>query len=180
MSVLQELWSRIGSDSKTQWKLFLEYSKTKSKLDSKAVLSAYSLFMKYNMLQMTYCNTYITNPLYYELPAPNFELFVYVSADPSLKANYSAVDVGQVQIPALKLSSVRTEYSTIYKNQLRSMTSPDYNVNYIDITDSYISKHGRLPAIGDYLHYSLSFFHMLSPLFTNTITGSVIVQDGDN
>jgi len=155
-------WRGLSSAEQTTWKNFLSYSPDFMRKSPKTMLSAYSLFVKYNCIRLL-SDFGIRTSIDFTQPnlAPTRGLFM-------LYDNVLFIDIGQeitgvdwlYQIRASRPSS--SPYSRVL-NDFRIIKAYSGPYQIFDCQAAYVAAWGMAPPAGSYIRLSLRFFCSTMP-----------------
>ena len=161
-------WRNLSSAEKLQWQYFLTYSPDFMRKSPKTILSAYSLFVKYNCIRLMSGFSIVTT---ITIAVPNLSP---TRPSMALDSGSLVMDIGQpipgvdlyYQIKATRPSLNRHSKSL---NDFRVIKKFDGPNQTFDISDEYIAAWGAIPTSGQWVRYMLTFFHATQPFIYSPI-----------
>lgn len=175
---LQYSWQDLTDAQRLQWNRFLDFSGQTIRRDRSIKLSGQTLYIKYQLWRLLYDQALLTTISY--APMPDHYNLINVTWDNidtyMLKFDGTIDETSYFFI--CKLSSPRRENQAFNPRGLRWMDVYFYHSIYYDINASYIAAFGVLPPIDAWLHYSIQYFSMVSPVYSGVYTGKLqIITD---
>lgn len=175
MMQLHYAWSDLDPADRTQWDRFISFSSASINRDKSILLSGHDLFLKYNLFRLLQDQEILTVPSY--SPNPEYSNLHEIENDYGvLTFKLLAAIVGGIQFFNLKLSAPRKESLSFSKQGLRFIFCDTMGVVAYNITAAYLAVFGALPAVGAILHYSIRFYSLTAPVYSNSLTGITTIQ----
>jgi hypothetical protein len=155
-------WRNLSANQQLNWRNFLSYSPDFMKKSPKTLLSAYSLFVKYNTIRVLSGWSILEDIYFYQ---PNLSP---LTSYPYLDDGEFYIDVGQ-EIPGLdwyyqiRISRPCNGSHSRELNNLRIIRAYGYAEQYFSIDTAYRAVYGTIPAAGQWISYEVKFFHYNMP-----------------
>jgi len=175
IAYLQYSWQGLTDAQRLQWNRFLDFSGQTIRRDRSIKLSGQTLYIKYQLWRLMYGRSLLTTIAYVPMPDHYNFLEIQRAEEPEYYLKFDGVIDRDTYYFICKLSSPRHENRAFSARGLRWMDPGWFETSTYDITNSYIAAFGVLPTIGDFCHYSIQFFSMLSPVYTGIYTGKAEV-----
>jgi hypothetical protein len=175
MKACQNAWVDLPEASRKKWRQFVEYSRQTINNDSDVLISGYNLYLKYQFCRYLFNLGILVDFDYIKLPvlASVFNVF---RASNQFYVNFDvAMDTEEI-LCVFSLSRAQNTNSRFSAVNCRFMYFEPAGSNDFDIKDSFTSKFGLLPGIGDTLSWSCYFFSTKSPILSGFQSGTLIVQ----
>lgn len=163
-------WRTMSQAERNLWNSFILYSNPTTKHNTTVLLTGHDLFIKYNIHRLLRAIPIITTFQYITMPQIPTDFNLKVSAgvfSATFNTDFITTDLNVT----IKLSSPRINSLQFSYKGLRNISYNVLSVVQIDLTGSYASIFANLPSVSDYLHYSIQFWHLNSPIFSQIITG---------
>ena len=176
MREIQAAWQALTDDERLQWNRFLDFSGQTIKHSNSVKLSGHSLYLKYQMFRLICGESLLTTITYVPMPeVPNFLKFFL--AFPNFSLHLDGIIDCSDYIFMLKVSSPRLPTRAFSPKGLLYASTVYFDASTFTISSSYTALFGALPSVGMSLHYSLTWFSMLAPIYGSTLTGKAIVTN---
>lgn len=163
MQSIHTAWSVLDDANRKKWKQFIFYSGQTIAADTNILLSGYNLFIKYQFCRLLYNLPLLSAFVYVPLPTLPQSFIVY----PFGSKLYIQFDI-ELQYSSyffiLKISNQRLASQSYSPDNCRFMYCVPSNSAIFDITASYISNFGLLPALNETNHFSIYFFSVVAPI----------------
>lgn len=174
---LQYAWSQLSPSLRRQWDQYISFSGLTINRDRTALSSGHSLFLKYNMARLMKGLSIVTDLLYVTMPPvpplDNLYLdndFLFTLFSDSTYNNFDTCFF------LLSLSAPAPPSRSFSKQLVRNIPFSYWYDTRQYSTNFYQATFGRLPGNGDYIHFVLSSFSSLAPLFGPVQTGIVNLE----
>lgn len=171
---LQRSWQALSDADRLQWNRFLDFSGQTIKRDRSVLLSGYTLFLKYQLMLALFDESLLTDLVYAPMPAVTFLSFLAIDVG-TLNLAFDAEIDHTSYFFLIKLSTPRIQARVFNPRGLRFMKIPLATQIIFNVTAPYIAAFGAIPPIDSWLHYSIRFFSVVSPVYTGVFTGKVHV-----
>lgn len=173
---LQYSWQGLTDAQRLQWNRFLDFSGQTIRRDRSIKLSGQTLYIKYQLWRLLTNQSLLTTLAY--SPMPDFFPIDYIARD---EINMYIVFTDVVDKDAYyficKLSSPRRENQAYNPHGLRFMYVGLFETATFDCTDAYEAAFGFQPPFDSWLHYSIQYFSVVSPVYSGVFTGKLQIVD---
>ncbi len=171
MITIQAAWQSLTDANRLQWDRFLNFSGQTIRKDKSVLLSGHKLYIKYQLWRLM-CGLGLLTSIAY-LPMPAYENFLGVTrpSEPEPKLRFTGDVNDDLYFFIFKISSPRHENQAFTMRGMRWMNVIVGTTHVFDITTAYLAAFGAILEVGDFVHYSLQYFSVLSPVYTGIFTG---------
>jgi hypothetical protein len=174
MMQLHQAWAALTDAQRQQWNRFVSFSGAGINRDKAILLTGHSLFIKYNFLRLLNHQAILTVPAYVVMPPfPQPGGLFIDGADYNFWTLYN-VDISTFWY-VLKLTIPRKHSLSFSPAGLRFMYITPITASAWLFGPPYLAAFGHLPAVGDYIHYSVQFYSMTSPVISQIQKGVFVV-----
>jgi len=173
IAYLQYRWQGLSDAQRLQWNRFLDFSGQTIRRDRSIKLSGQTLFIKYQLWRLLYDRGLLLDIAYSPMP-DHYNL---------INVTWDAIDTYMLKFDGTidefsyfficKLSSPRRKNQAFNPRGLRWMHVYFYHSAYYTLNDPYIAAFGLLPPIDAWIHYSIQYFSMVSPVYSGVYTGKL-------
>ena len=170
---LQYSWQGLSDAQRLQWNRFLDFSGQTIRRDRSIKLSGQTLYIKYQLWRLMQDRALLTTLAYSPMPDHYDLQQVEISFEEEMGIRFTGVIDYDTYFFICKLSSPRRENQAYNPRGLRWMHVGWFGHDYYDVGASYIAAFGLLPPTDAFLHYSIQFFSMLSPVYSGVYTGKL-------
>jgi hypothetical protein len=170
---LQYSWQDLSNAERLQWNRFLDFSGQTIRRDRSIKLSGQTLYIKYQLWRLMYEQALLTTLAYSPMPDHYNLINVTWDAIDTYMLKFDGVIDEEVYFFICKLSSPRRQNQAFNPRGLRWMDVYFIGSDLYDINASYIAAFGVLPPIDAWLHYSIQYFSMVSPVYSGVYTGKL-------
>lgn len=178
MITIQAAWQALTDAERLQWDRFINFSGQTIRKDKSVLLSGHKLYIKYQLLRLMVGLALLTDITYIPMPAHYDFLNIQYPEEFEFRLHFSDVIYDDLYFFIFKMTSPRHENRAFNPLGLRWIETALVSNSLYDIADSYTTAFGVLPAVGNFFHYSIQFFSVLSPVFTGTFTGKAEITAG--
>lgn len=178
MHQLHQQWRTLTAAQRTAWNQFISYSNATIRRDRAVLLTGHDLFIKYNMFRLISGMAIMTDPVYSPMPAfPTGPNFAIDPPDPDrFDFNVGDTVTHTALWFVLKMTNVRLASRSYSRQGLRFIfITPSTNTAW-DIYDNYIAAFGARPATDDWIHASIQWFSVTSPVMVSPVVGAFQIQ----
>lgn len=176
IAYLQYSWQALTDAQRLQWNRFLDFSGQTIRRDRSILLSGQALYLKYQLWRLLSDQSLLTTIAY--TPMPDYPDFLGVIHDTGvLTVHFSANVVSTSYFFFVKLSSPRLENQAYNPRGLRWMHVNFATAMSYVITPAWLVAFGVLPPVTGFLHYSILWFSIVSPVFSGAFTGKLQIVD---
>lgn len=170
---IQTAWQALTDAQRTQWDRFLDFSGQTIRKDRSVRLSGHKLYLKYQLWHLLTGEPLLTDIAYSPMPGRYDFQQVEIEFEVGMRIRFTGIIDHASYFFICKLSSPRMENQAFNSHGLRWMPVSYLAESFYDISASYVAAFGVLPPTDAFLHYSIRFFSMVSPVYTGVYTGKL-------
>jgi hypothetical protein len=176
MMQLHQAWAAMTDAQRRQWNQFVSYSGASINRDRSILLTGHSLFLKYNFLRLINKQSILTSFTYTTIPPIPIPDGLFIdSGDFNFYTDFVVNPTYFWYV--LKLSVPRRSSLSFSPAGLRFIYVTPITGSGWYLNTSYISVFGKIPDVNDFLHYSIQFYSMTSPVISQKQTGIYQVSE---
>jgi len=176
MMQLHYAWAEMSAVKRDNWHKYIAYSQTRTQYTSSIRLSGHALYLHYQFYRLLTRLSLLTVVGFYEMPVIPTVSAVYRTGA-NLFFSLSAAPYPLGIWFALKLSIHRPASQSFNAGGIKFIYIAPSSIAFFNITSSYTALFGLVPSVGDYIHYSIIFFHLTTPLVSLTSAGVIQVTE---
>lgn len=177
MMQLHAAWRSLTDAERRQWNQYISYSSARIRRDKNVLQTGHSLFIQYNFMRLINNIALMTVPVYVPMPEvfPGAVFGWYGAGD--LRMSIVTVGMGTDVWFLAKLSAPRPESQSFNPAGLLAILVPVVAQQEFEIGTQYAAAFGRVALPGEYIHYSVRQFSLLSPILASEFHGKDFVTD---
>jgi hypothetical protein len=176
MMQLHQAWAALTSDERMKWNRFISFSNTRILRDKNILSTGHALFIQYNFLRLLSQLSILTDFSF--LTIESFPLPSAIGKD-GVDFNFELTDVFDTEVIWVVLKASAPQKSSISFNAacVRYLYIPwiDSSISSLNMVPGYANVFGALPPVGSYIHYTVQFFSMTTPILSQKLSGVFIV-----
>jgi len=175
MITIQGSWQALTDAQRLQWDRFLDFSGQTINKDRSVKLSGHALYLKYQLYRLLTGYSLLTTIHYVPMPSFAFAIGLTVAAD-SLQLDLGLVIDHTELFFMFYLTNPRQETQAPSKRGLRFMKVTPDTLRIFEIKEAYKLAFGLLPAVGDWVHYTMQTFSVLAPVYSGVSFGKFPIE----
>lgn len=172
---LQHSWQALSDAERLQWNRFPDYSGATIRRDNSILISGQALYLKYQLFRLLCSMSLLTEISYIPLPILYTPVKIAVVGGTDWYLNFSGTVVVSLYYFVCKLTIPRNENQVFNARGLRFMPFGFTGLINYPLDPPYIDAFGALPPVDSFIHYSIQYFGVDSPMVTGVYTGRLEV-----
>jgi len=169
---LQNSWQSLTDAQRLQWDRFIDFSGQGILRDRSVKLSGQTLFLKYQFHRLLALRPLLTTIAYTPMPAYIIPDFL-IRTGGVLYLHFPGAIESTSYFFTFKLTNTRTPSQAFSFQGLRYMDVDYATQGVFYLTNPYLAAFGILPTVGDWHHYSITYWSYVSPVITGVFTGKI-------
>lgn len=169
---LQYSWQSLTDSQRLQWNRFLDFSGQTIRRDRSILLSGQTLYLKYQVYRLLQGLSLLTTLAYSPMPSYLIPDFLIRSGS-ELYLHFPGGIAHTTYFFHFKLTNQRNQNQAFSKKGLRFMRTSYSSAGLFYIQVPYIAAFGVLPTLGQWHHYSITYYSIPAPIVTGTLTGQI-------
>lgn len=172
IAFLQYSWQDLTDPQRLQWNRFLDFSGQTIRRDRSIKLSGQTLYIKYQLYRIMQGLPLLTTLAY--VPMPDYIIPDHLTRVGSeLYIHFPGSIDKDTYFFHFKLTNPRTQNQAFNPAGLRFMKTSFIEAGLFYIQVPYIAAFGVLPTLGQWHHFSIMYYSVLSPVFTGFYTDKI-------
>ena len=173
---VQQTWQHLSVTTRDQWNKYIAYSMQTTRLNKSITLSGHALFLKYQTIRLLAGYSMLTDLAYSPLPLHPEPIEIIID-NGHIYFNFDDDVTHTALFFLLKLSRPLSATNYFKFNSLRYMQVTPATSDTFIVDTSYLAHYGVFPTDIYKVHYSLTWFSVVSPFISKPQVGILNVSE---
>lgn len=170
IAYIQHEWQNLTDAQRLQWNRFLDFSGQTIRRDRSVRLSGQTLYIKYQLFHILANQSLFTTISYVPLPDLALPTAINISGA-YYYLHFDSSVVPEEYFFQFHCTNPRPQSRSFSPRGLRFMLITWTSGTNFNFKPAYLNAFGVGFSIGDFVHYSIQYFSILSPVFSGKFTG---------